>query len=113
MTATHEDAMLLMQLMRWGTELGLDDAMNTIFSEEFDPAQASMADPSVRIVLGFGETVGALVKHHLLDLALARDILWFDGMWEKVGAHALAARAHENEPMLYENFEALVTPRAA
>jgi hypothetical protein len=113
MAATHDDAILIVQLMRWGTELGIEDAMSTIFSPEFDPVHASMADPAVRNVLGFGETVGALVKHNLLDVALVRDIFWIDGIWEKVGPHALAAREQECEPSLYENFEALVTQRSA
>jgi hypothetical protein len=98
-----------LQLMQWGAETGLDEAMAEIFSPGFDPATASMENASVRKVLYFGETVGALVKHDLIDLGLLRDVLWFDGMWTQVGPHALAAREQANEPTLYENFEALIS----
>ena len=30
MAATHEDAMLVVQLLRWGTEMGLDDAVAAV-----------------------------------------------------------------------------------
>jgi hypothetical protein len=108
MVATREDAALMVQLMRWGSEMGLDDSLRVIFGPGFDPATASMEDPAVAKVLTFGETVGAFVKHGLLDKDLLVDIFWIDGIWSKVGQHALKAREHEGEPRLYENFEALV-----
>jgi hypothetical protein len=107
MTATHEDAIVLMELMKWGTAMGLDDAMANLFKKE--PETMSMDDPDVRTALAFGETVGALVKHGVLDFGLVSDVFWIDGTWAKVSAHALAARTQENEPALYENFEALTT----
>jgi hypothetical protein len=108
MVASREDAALMTQLMRWGTEMGLDESLRVIFGPSFDPETASMEDPAVAKVLSFGETVGAFVKHGLLDKDLLLDIFWIDGMWSKVGQHALRAREHEGEPSLYENFEALV-----
>jgi hypothetical protein len=33
MVATYDDAGLLVQLMRWGTEMKLEDAFSVIFSE--------------------------------------------------------------------------------
>jgi len=111
MAATYEDAGLLVQLLRLDAEMGLDDAMSAVFSPTFDPETASMEDPNVRKILFFGEAVGALVKHNVLDLALIRDVYWFDGLWANVSSHALAARAEENEPSLYENFEALVSKK--
>jgi hypothetical protein len=107
MVASREDAALMIQLMRWGTEMGLDESLRVIFGPNFDPENASMEDPAVEKVLSFGETVGAFVKHGLLDKDLLGDIFWIDGMWSKVEHHALAAREHEGEPSLYENFEAL------
>jgi hypothetical protein len=106
-TATHEDAVVLMALMNWGTAMGLDDSMASLFAK--DPASLSMDDPDVRKALSFGETVGALVKHGVLDFGLISDVFWIDGTWAKVSAHALAARKQENEPSLYENFEALTS----
>jgi hypothetical protein len=101
----------MVQLMRWGTEMGLDDALRVIFGPGYDPETASMEDPAVEKVLSFGETVGALVKHGLLDRDLLLDIFWVDGVWSKVGQHAHKAREHEGEPSLYENFEALALAR--
>jgi hypothetical protein len=109
MVATYEDAGLLVQLMRWDTELGVDNAMAAIFDESFDPEKAAPDDPNIRKLLFFGEAIGALVKHNVLDRDLVRDVYWFDGVWSRVKTHALAAREHENEPSLYENFELLVS----
>jgi hypothetical protein len=108
MVATNEDAVLIVQLMRWGTEMGLEESLSAIFADGFDPKTAPMDDPSVRTVLTFGETVGALVKHQVLDKGLLRDIFWIDGIWTRVASHAYAAREMEGEASLYENFEALV-----
>jgi hypothetical protein len=107
MTATHEDAAIVVQLVRWGAEIGLDEATSTLFAEGFDPASASDDDPAVRKVLGFGETVSTLVKHGVLDEALILDLIWIAGVWTRVAPAAAHARARFGEPRLYENFEAL------
>jgi hypothetical protein len=112
MVATYEDAGLLVQLLRLDAEMGLESAMAEIFRETFDPETAAPDDPNVRKILFFGEAVGALVKHHVLNRDLVRDVYWFDGLWTRVGPHAMAAREQENEPSLYENFESLVSPKA-
>lgn len=102
----------MVQLLRWGSEMGLDDALRTLFSPSFDPETAPMEHPEVAKVLGFGEAVGTFVKHDLLAADLVVDLFWMEGIWAKVSRHALAARAEENEPRLYENFEALVARSA-
>jgi len=107
-SATHQDAMLMMQFLRWGTEMGLDDALRAIFSEDFDPEKEVMESPVVATVLTFGEAVATMVKHGLLDRGLLVDLLWVEGIWARVEPHARRARDQENEPRLYENFEALV-----
>jgi hypothetical protein len=94
--------------MNWGTAMGLDEALRTIFSEQFDPESAAMEDPSVGKALFFGETVATLIKHDLLDRDLMLDLLWFEGIWDRVGPHARIAREREGEPRLYENFEAMI-----
>jgi len=109
MVATYEDADLVVQLLRWDSESGVGEALSVIFSESFEGEKAAPDDPNVRKILMFGESVGALVKHNVLDRDLIRDIYWFDGVWERVKFHALAAREEENEPSLYENFELLVS----
>lgn len=108
MTATYEDAGLLVQLLQLDTAMGLEQAMAEVFRDTFDAETALPDDPNIRKILFFGEAVGAMVKHNVLDRDLIRDVYWFDGLWSRVGPHALAAREHENEPSLYENFESLV-----
>jgi hypothetical protein len=110
MTATHEDGNLLVQLMRWGTELNVEEALSHIFSEEFDAENEPMDSAYIRNILYWGETAGALVKHGVLDKALLRDVIWIDGIWTRVSKHALMAREGSHEASLYENFEALVSP---
>jgi hypothetical protein len=111
--ATREDATMLLQLMQWGAQIGLEPSLSAIFAESFDPQTAPMDDPNVAIVLSFCETAGAFVKHGVLDLELLRDVLWIDGLWRQVGPHALRAREMEGMPSLYEHFEAMVTPASS
>jgi len=109
MVATYEDAALVVQLLRWGAEIGLDEAAHAIFADGFDPETASIDHAAVRKMLTFGETVGTLVKHSILDRDLVQDLWWVDGSWSRVGPAALRQRKHLGEPRLYENFEALAT----
>jgi hypothetical protein len=105
--ASHEDAMLIVELAKLGTMSGLADAAGTIFADDFDPEAAELGDPAVRTVLGFNETVATLVKNGLLDRDLVRDWLWVAGTWERVAPAARRARERAGVPALYENFEAL------
>jgi hypothetical protein len=107
MVATYDDANLVVQLMRWDAESGVDDALAVLFREDFDPVTAAKDDANVRKVLTFGETVGALVRHQVLDANLIGDVYWWEGIWGRVSHHALSAREAAGEPRLYENFEAL------
>jgi hypothetical protein len=109
MAATNEEAMLLIQLMRWGNEIGLEASLSAIFADGFDPTTAPMDDSNVATVLSFGEAAGAFVKHGVLSRDLLLDVYWIDGMWRQVSPHAFKAREIEGEPSLYENFEALVS----
>jgi hypothetical protein len=107
MAATYDDAKLVVQLMRWGTELGLEDALRTIFAEVFDPDIAKEEDPAVGKVLLYGETLGTLVKHDVLDRDLICDLWWMAGIWARVQPAVARTRELDGEPKLYENFEAL------
>jgi hypothetical protein len=107
MAGTHEDAMLVIELAKLGAMSGLSDAVGKVFSDDFDPETAELSDPAVRLVLGFNETVGTLVKNDLLDRDLVYDWLWVAGTWERVGPAALRARETAGVTVLYENFEAL------
>jgi hypothetical protein len=109
MAGTHDDAVLVIELAKWGAMSGLAEAVGKIFADDFDPDTAELSDPSVRIVLGFNETVGTLVKNNLLNRDLVYDWLWVAGSWDRVGPAALRARERAGVPYLYENFEALAS----
>ena len=105
---THEDAQLMVQLARWGTALGVEKAVQTVFADAFEPDAAdALADDAVRTLLFFGESIGTLTKHDLLSRELVDDWLWIEGLWSRVGPAALKQREKFGEPRLYENFEAL------
>ena len=107
MPATHEDAMLMVELAKWGSMIGIEDATRELFADDFDPEVAEATDQAVGKLLMFGETIGTLVKHSLLNRDLVYDWLWVEGMWAKVGPAAERARASVGVAELYENFEAL------
>src|ERR1700740_891074 len=51
-TPTRDDALLMVQLARWGTELGLEDAIAQILADDFDPDDADvLTDQPVRSFL--------------------------------------------------------------
>ena len=108
-TQAHEDAKMIVELAKWGTDMGLEDALGKLFRRDFDPSTAVDDDPSVRKVLWFYETVGTLVKRGALDGDFVRDVWWVEGMWPLVEPHVMVARQESGEPRLYENFAALAT----
>jgi hypothetical protein len=105
--ATYEDANLIVQLLRWGTDLRLPEAVSAVMADSYDVDSATSDDPAVRSLLLFGETIGTLVKQDVLDRGLVFDLWWVEGIWNKVGPPALRFRERVGEPRLYENFEAL------
>jgi hypothetical protein len=104
---THDDAMLMVELAKWGSMIGLADATRVVFSDEFDPATAETNDPAIQPVFFFFETVGTLVKNGLLNRELVYDWLWVSGSWARVSDAARRARAKAGVDALYENYEAL------
>jgi len=107
MPATYDDAKLAVQLLSWGSQLGVLEAVSAVWAADYDPESATSDDPSVRALLMFGETIGTLVKQDVLDRGLVHDLWWVEGIWSKVGPPALRQREQVGEPRLYENFEAL------
>lgn len=104
---THDDAVLVVQLAQWGTTLGLDDALQAVFTQGFDPNTASIGEPAVQKALTFGETVATLVKHKLLDPEIVNDLWWLEGLWSRVGPAGVREREVLGQQRLYSNFEAL------
>jgi hypothetical protein len=107
MAATHNDAMLIVELSKLAATLGVPEAARTIFGSDFDPQAAEMTDPAVQTILNFTETIATLVKHDLLDRDLVDDWIWIAGFRERVGP--AAKRTRTGADSLYENVEALVT----
>jgi hypothetical protein len=107
MPGSHDDAILMVELAKWGAMIGLADAARTIMADDFDPDGVETNDPSVQAVLMFHETLGTLVKNGLLDRDLVYDWVWVAGAWGRVGPAAIRAREKWGVPQLHENFEAL------
>jgi hypothetical protein len=107
MAGTREDALLMVELAKWGSMSGFEEATRKIFTDDFDPDAADSQDPEINAVLIFMETIGTLVKNDLLDRELVNDWLWVEGLWARVRPAALKVRETAGEPRLYENFEAL------
>lgn len=105
--SAHDDAVLLIQIAQWGTQMGFQRASRVVLSEDFDPQSARADEEEVATVLTFGETIGTLTKRALLDTDLVLDWLWVAGLWDRVGPAAEKAREHFGVPDLFENFEAL------
>ena len=109
MPASYDDANLAMQIIRWGTEMGLAEAVLSVLADTFDPETAGTDDPSVQKVLNFGEVVGTFVKQGVLDRGLVIDMWWMEGLWSRVAPAARRQREHLGEPRLSENFEKLAS----
>jgi hypothetical protein len=107
MAGTHDDAVLMVELAKLATMMGLGEASRAIFADDFDADGVEVSDPAVQTMLLFNETVGTLVKNGLFDRDLVYDWLWVSGTWERVGPAAKRARARAGVDALYENYEAL------
>lgn len=104
---------MLVQLAQWGSTMGLEDAMQAVLADGFDPETASIDDVLVSRVLNWGETIGTLTKNGLIDTDLVLDWWWAAGVWTRVGPAALRARDKHGVPQLYENFEALAAKQGS
>jgi hypothetical protein len=107
MAGSHNDAMLVVELAKWGSMMGIGDASRAIFADEFDPDTAEASDEQVQTILLFNETIGTLVENGLLNRDLVLDWLWVAGTWARVGPAALRLREKTGVPQMFENFEAL------
>ena len=105
--ADRQDGAMLVQLAQWGSTMGLEEAMQAVWADDFDPETASADDLLVSRLLNWGETIGTLTKNGLIDTDLVLDWLWVSGVWARVGPAAIKARDKHGVPALYENFEAL------
>ena len=107
MPATHDDAVLMIELAKWGSMIGVNEAARELFADDFDPDAVEVTNPSVSNILMFGETIGTLVKNGLINRELVYDWLWVEGTWGRVAPAAKRAREKAGVSQLYENYEAL------
>jgi hypothetical protein len=111
--ADRQDGAMLVQLAQWGSTMGLEEAMQAVWADDFDPETASADDLLVSRILNWGETIGTLTKNWLIDTDLVLDWLWVSGVWARVGPAAIKARDKHGVPALYENFEALAAKQGS
>ncbi|KRF24807.1 hypothetical protein [Phycicoccus sp. Soil803] len=111
--ADRQDGAMLVQLAQWGSTMGLEEAMQAVWADGFDPQTASSDDLLVSRLLNWGETIGTLTKNGLIDTDLVLDWLWVSGVWARVGPAAIKARDKHGVPALYENFEALAAKQGS
>ena len=114
--ATYRDARLVLQLMQLHTALGLSEALNWLWSDQFIPDHAefikkyplgSKGNIDTMKICGYFETIGTLWKHGLINENLLFDWLAVDMVWDRIKGFALGVRQEANEPRLHENFEAM------
>ena len=98
MAGTHDDAVLVVEIAKWGAMSELGDALGTIFADDFDPDAAAISDPPVRTVLNFFETVATLVNNDLLDRELVYDWLWVAGPWDRSAPRRCASARVQVSP---------------
>ncbi len=119
---TREDAAIMLQLAQWGAAIGLLEAANWVWSDEFDTnpdafrAKYPMGSEEARklqTIGNFYETVGTLWKQGLLNEELVFDWLAIPMIWARVKDNFLALRERAGNPRLYENFEALANAESA
>src|SRR4029077_5048355 len=105
--ASKDDAALMVQILQWGSQMGVEAALGAIFADDFKAETVTAADPNVRKVLYFGEAIGTLVKQGLLDRDLGLDMFAMEYSWNLVRPAALKVRERTGEQRMYENYEAL------
>ena len=111
---TAEDARLLIQLARWGTALGIEEMLPSLFDESFDPEVAdALSDRPVRTMLMFGESLGDARQARPAERTSSSTT----GSGSRGSGRAwvrprIRQRERLGEPRLYENFEALAAGAA-
>jgi hypothetical protein len=120
MAGTKEDAHLMIDLARLGTQMVHPEARGWIWSDSFvgDPEEFWQKHPPgsrefdyVSGMAAWYETVATVWKHGLLDEELLFDWLFVAGPWERLGPILVSMR--ESTPHMWENFEALAAKQAA
>ena len=108
MASAHKEARVMIDIMRFGNEIGVTQAMDEIWADDFNPEDPGSHSGAVRTLLYYGETIGTFVKSGAISSRLVHDLMWVEGLWQKCGPFALAHRTKMYNEALWENIEALV-----
>lgn len=119
---SHDDAAALVQLVHLHAQLQVSDGLDVVWRPDFpqDPYTIDAWYPpgtdgrrGLESVLVWFQTVGTLVKHGLLDPAIARDVARADLVWARIGPMANAERGRTGDDEMWGGFELLAKLHAA
>jgi hypothetical protein len=119
---TYQDATLMLQVAQWGASVGVQEAGNWLWSDQFIPdytefvkkyPPGSEGNLKATKVCSFFETLGTLYKHGLLNEDLLFDWMAVSMVWDRVKGYALGVREQRGNLRLYENFEAMANANVA
>jgi hypothetical protein len=114
--ATHEDALLVVQLGQLYAQMDAAKAAGFIWRDDFPQSwedfhqkypMGSDEMGYVQVIAGFNETVATLWKHGLINEELLLDWLAIHATWDRLKGVLIGMREASGEPRLWENFEAL------
>ena len=112
----HEDAMVMLQLARWGAESISKKAGRFLWGDDYIDdyqefikkyPQGSKEYGYVSQICSWNETLAALWVNGLLNEKLISDWLMVNRTWERVKGFALGLREEVGDPRVLEHFEAL------
>ena len=118
---TYEDANLMLQLIRWGTEAGLNDAMSFLWSDDFEEDYekfqqkypwGTQEQKYANLVCGWNESLAALWVNGLMNEKLISDWIAVTMVWNRIKNYAIGFREQSGNPKIYEHFEALANALA-
>ena len=113
---TYEEANLMLQLIRWGTEAGLNDAVTFLWSDDFEVDYeafqkkypfGSKEQQQASLICSWNESLAALWVNDLISEKLISDWLAVTMIWNRIKNYAIGFREQTGNPKIYEHFEAL------
>jgi hypothetical protein len=119
---TYDDANVMIQLARWGSQARLQDASNFLWSDDFEKDFEAFTEKFpwgtqeqkyATLICGWYESLAALWVNGLLNEKLIGDWLADDMVWDQIKNYALGIREKSGNPRIYEHFEALAKAIAA
>ena len=114
--ASQDDAAALVRLVHLRAQLQVSDGLDVLWRPDF-PQDTYTIDAwyppgtdgrrGLESVLVWFDTVGTLVKHGLLDPAIARDVARADLVWARIGPMAVAERGRTGDDEMWGGFQLL------